>query len=179
MLKCPDKLRPYIFLALSTSVTWAQCGEGWLVILTHGRKRHLTEMVFSVEYSRFERKDLFYQLFFHGGEQTDPPSPLSCACSEGMKTNTHHDDGGSADKSVEWRRKELLCVSLDVCSHPSYWVETRACVTQSEVLKMSGGFIPCLSTLACWMWELAQGRGYRLSKDWYMTGLSLSIQHKP
>lgn len=66
------------------------------------RKCHLTELVFSVEHSKYEGKDLFDQLFCHGGEQTDPPSPLTCACSESMKTSADHEAGGSADKSVEW-----------------------------------------------------------------------------
>lgn len=68
-----------------------------------GRNCHLTELVFSVKYSRFEGKDLVHQLFCRGGEQTDPPSPLTCACTESMKTVKHedHEDGGSADESVE------------------------------------------------------------------------------
>lgn len=36
------------------------------------RKCHLTELVFSVEHSKYEGKDLFDQLFCHRGEQTDP-----------------------------------------------------------------------------------------------------------
>lgn len=106
MLKTPNKLGP-CFLPLSISVTWVSCGEGWLVILIDGAVRncHLTELVFSVEYSRFERKNFFHQLFCCGEEQIDPPCPLTCACSESMKTNADNKYGGSAGKSVEWWRR--------------------------------------------------------------------------
>lgn len=62
---------------------------------------------------------------------------------------------------------------------PSVWRQELVW-HKSEVLKMSWGFFlcfGCLSSLAWWVWDLAWGRADRLSKDWDMTGLSLSIQH--
>lgn len=92
LLKCPDKLRPYYFLAIVLQLgecTVHRAGQGCLLNRTVW-KCYLTELGFCIEYSQFKGEDLFHQT--RRGPK-DAPSSLTYTYGEGMKINAGGEDG--------------------------------------------------------------------------------------